>query len=65
MSDTERKRFDRVGFIIALESGEATEEEVIEGIQRLIDDGTVWHLQGFYGRLASRLIEAGLCHPAS
>lgn len=49
-------------FIMAFESGEATEEEVIKGFQKLIDNGRAWTLQGMYGRTATRLIEAGLCH---
>lgn len=42
--------------------GIATIEEQAEALQCLIDDGIVWHLQGFYGRLASAYIKAGLCH---
>ena len=29
----------------------------------LINDGIVWQLQGFYGRTAANLIEAGYCQP--
>ena len=32
--------------------------------QSLIDSGVVWKLQGFYGRTAQSLIEAGHCHAA-
>jgi hypothetical protein len=53
---------DKVDFIIALESGEATDEQIIENFQKMIDDGTVWQLQGFYGRTAKALINAGYCH---
>ena len=58
---------DHVNFIIALEGGELeSEEQLVEGFQAMIDDGTVWQLQGFYGRTARNLIDAGLCHiPAS
>lgn len=50
-------------FIMRYECGELeSDEELIEGFQALIDSGTVWHLQGSYGRTAHRLIEAGLCH---
>jgi len=48
--------------IIAWESGEMTEEEVIKFFQELIDSGQAWTLQGNYGRMAKNLIEAGFCH---
>lgn len=56
------KTFDIMNFIMAYENGETSEEETIEGFQHLIDDGTVWQLQGSYGRMAKALIEAGYCH---
>lgn len=40
---------------------ECTEELYIQSFQTLIDSGDVWGLQGFYGRTAMALIEAGLC----
>ena len=49
-------------FIMAFECGELTEKELIKGFQKLIDNGMAWTLQGIYGRTATRLIEAGLCH---
>lgn len=57
------KPFDQVGFIIAYEQGECSEDETIEGFQALIDCGLVWSLQGHYGRTATALIEAGHCTP--
>lgn len=48
-------------FILAFEAGELEDDEIIEGFQELINDGIVWQLQGFYGRTAHDLIEAGLC----
>jgi len=52
---------DHVDKIIAFESGEMTDEEIVEFFQEIISDGTVWHLQGSYGQLASDLIDSGLC----
>ncbi len=43
---------------------EHTEEEVIAAWQHLIDTGAAWSLQGWYGRNAAALIEAGVCKPA-
>ena len=48
--------------IMAYESGEMKEEEMIEFFQGLIDSGLAWQLQGHYGRTAWALIEAGHCH---
>jgi hypothetical protein len=67
MSDTlttDRSTVIDVGAIIDFENGELTEDEVVELFQVLIDTGVVWRLQGFYGRTATDLIEAGLCTPA-
>lgn len=49
-----------VSKIIAYESGEMTEEEIIEFFQELLDSGLCWQLQGHYGRTAQSLIDAGL-----
>jgi len=53
---------DYIDKIIAYENGEMTDEEIVEFFQELIDEGTVWHLQGSYGRLASDLIDMGMCN---
>ena len=42
---------------------EATEEEVREAMQHLIDTAVVWRLQGSYGRMAVDMIESGVCTP--
>lgn len=56
------EKFDVVDFVIRFEGGDIeTEEEIIDGFQHLIDSGTVWGLQGSYGRTAAALIEAGHC----
>lgn len=53
---------DTLDAIMNIESNdECTEELYIESFQTLIDSGDVWELQGFYGRTAMALIEAGLC----
>lgn len=53
-----------VDFIIAYEGGELSEQEIIEGFQKGINDGSVWKLQGHYGRTAAALIDAGYCTKA-
>jgi hypothetical protein len=37
------------------------QELMIEAWQRLIDTGTCWSLQGWFGRTAANLIETGVC----
>lgn len=46
--------------IIEDEYGVHDEDEALEAWQYLIDSGLAWQLQGWYGRTAERLIEAGL-----
>ena len=36
-------------------------DEVLEAWQHLIDTGVVWQLNGWFGRTAAALIEAGAC----
>jgi len=60
---SKQNEFDIVGFVMDFESNQLSEVEVVKGFQKLIDSGMVWQLQGFYGRTANRLIEAGLCNP--
>lgn len=61
----ETTNFDPVSFTIEFETGQLDEEAIVAGFQHLIDSGLAWQLQGFYGRTATRLIEAGLCQPAT
>ena len=39
---------------------EADEAETLGAWQYLVDTGLAWRLQGFFGRTAARMIEAGL-----
>lgn len=48
--------------ILIIEEEGGSEDEVVAAWQHLIDSGTVWKLQGWYGRFAARLIEEGVCH---
>ena len=50
-----------VDIMIELESGDCTEEKLIQNFQKLIDSGVVWKLQGWYGRTANALIQHGYC----
>jgi hypothetical protein len=44
---------------------DATREEEIAAWQHLINTGICWELQGWYGRMAAKLIEERVCHEAS
>ena len=37
-------------------------EQYIAAWQQLIDTGLAWSLQGWFGRVASTMIEEGVCH---
>lgn len=52
---------DQLDRMIAWENGELDDEETIDLFQELIDSGLAWQLQGCYGRMADRLIQAGYC----
>jgi hypothetical protein len=45
-----------VDLVVRCENGEGTTEDW----QKLVDSGLAWKLQGFFGRTATRMIEAGL-----
>ena len=55
---------DIVNQIIAYESGELGEDQVVALFQELINNGMAWTLQGHYGRIATALLEAGVCTQA-
>ena len=40
---------------------EGTQMEQLDAWQYLIDTGLAWQLEGWFGRVAKDLIEAGLC----
>lgn len=40
---------------------EAERDEQVKAWQHLIDTGLAWQLQGWFGRAARNLIEAGIC----
>lgn len=46
------------------EGENATGEQQIEAWQHLIDTGLCWTLQGWFGRTAKALIDAGVYQPA-
>ena len=50
-----------VSKIMDYEEGNMNDDEIIVFFQELIDSGVVWQLQGHYGRMASTLIENGVC----
>lgn len=54
--------YDCCAIIEGFDGEEHTQEEVIAALQRLINLGVVWSLQGFYGRTAAAMIEEGYCH---
>ena len=53
-------KFDLTNRIIEFETGTATEEQVIELFQYLVDTGLAWSIQGSNGRIAQNWIENGL-----
>jgi hypothetical protein len=47
--------------LIKYENDEMTDHEEVVFIQKLIDTGMAWTLQGHYGRTATAFIKEGLC----
>jgi hypothetical protein len=50
---------DTLQFIMDYEGGNLSDLEIIEGFRELVRTGLAWQLQGHYGRMAQRLIDAG------
>ena len=50
---------DYIDKIIAYESGELTDQQLVYFFAELVQSGMAWTLQGHYGRTAAALIEAG------
>jgi len=55
------KAYDITGNIIAYEQGDLDEDGVVTLFQHLVDNGTVWHMQGSMGRAAMDMIRSGEC----
>jgi hypothetical protein len=51
--------------IIDFEDGNQSEEAEVKMFQKMINDGSVWHLQGSYGRRAMELLRSGQCELAT
>lgn len=50
-------------FIMDFEGGQIeSADRIVEGVQAMIDDGTIYHLQGSWQRLAAQLVADGQCH---
>lgn len=52
---------DHLNFIMRLEGEDhtLTSENIIDGVAAMIKDGTIWQLQGSYGRMGVAMIEQG------
>lgn len=50
---------DFIDKIIAYESGELTDQQLVYFFAELVQSGDAWTLQGHYGRTAAALIDAG------
>lgn len=54
--------YDACAAVEGFDGKEHDEETLISAWQYLIDTGQAWSLQGWYGRTAQDLIDAGFCH---
>ena len=53
--------YDCCAIVEGFDGQDHDEDEIIEAWQQLIDTGTVWTLQGWYGRTANQMILSGVC----
>jgi hypothetical protein len=60
VGDLGRSEVPDLSAMVAFEEGELDEDGVIALFQELVNSGLAFRLQGFYGRTAMALIEAGL-----
>jgi len=58
-TESKVNRSNMLDYIMDFEEGSLEENDVIELFQFLVDTRIAWQLQGFYGRTAETLIEAG------
>jgi hypothetical protein len=58
--DKRKNKMDQIDKIMAFEEGNLSRKDTIQLFQELLESGLVWQLQGFYGRMARDLIQAGL-----
>ena len=56
--------YDACACVEGFDGIEHDEETILSAWQYLIDTGRCWTLQGWYGRTAQQLIDAGHCKPA-
>jgi hypothetical protein len=61
MSINSTSKRDIVTLMMDFENGDLNEEQTIDLFQQLINSGSLSHLRGFYGQLASELIRNGYC----
>lgn len=54
---------DWLDLMIQFEEGTLSDDEVLDLFGHLVKTGMAWSLQGFYGRLASDLINSGFLSP--
>jgi hypothetical protein len=57
MTNKGDKMNDLVDLIIAYETGEANDKQILDLFSKLVKNGQAWSLQGHYGRTAKAMIE--------